>query len=110
MEYDRTLKEKGCYRTFLFTTAQRKEVVPLDAAIVAECCHDNNDDDRASLSAAAAAFTAASVAELRMACTLLFRLKYTKEVLLHPKIDDTGITAIGSMISFTSHEICIQVS
>ena len=32
-EYDRTLREKGAYREFLFSTARYREVVPLDSCI-----------------------------------------------------------------------------
>lgn len=47
--------------------------------------------------------------DLSVACRFLFRLKYVRDVMLHPTIDDPGITAINSMITFTSCEICSQV-
>ena len=84
LEYDRTLSERGNYRDFLFSKARLREVVPLDNEPFAE--------------------------ELRASCTLLFRMRYVRDIMLHPKIDDPGITAIGSMINFTSSEICTLVS
>jgi hypothetical protein len=83
MEYDRTLRDLGNYREFLFTKARYREVVPLDGVPKCE--------------------------EIRSSCTLLFRLRYTRDIMLHPKIDDPGVTAIGSMISFTSAELCSAV-
>jgi hypothetical protein len=48
--------------------------------------------------------------DVRSACKFLFRLKYLKDVMLHPTIDEPGITAINSMIIFTSSEISSRVS
>jgi hypothetical protein len=47
--------------------------------------------------------------EVRLASKFLFRLKYVRDIMLHPTIDDPGITAINSMITFTSGEICSKV-
>lgn len=44
-----------------------------------------------------------------MASKFLYRLKYVRDIMLHPTIDDPGITAINSMITFTSGEICSKV-
>lgn len=49
------------------------------------------------------------VADMRTGCTVLYRLRFVRDIMLHPKIDDPGITAIGSMISFSSSEICTMV-
>lgn len=46
---------------------------------------------------------------MRAGCTVLYRLRFVRDIMLHPKIDDPGITAIGSMISFSSSEICTMV-
>ena len=32
-----------------------------------------------------------------------------KDIMLHPKIDDPDVTALGSMIVFISTEVCTQV-
>jgi hypothetical protein len=88
LEYDRTLRAQGGYRDFMFKQSRYQEVVPLE--------HISGSP--------------AEVAELRSGCTVLYRLRYVRDILLHPKIDDPGITAIGSMISFSSSEICTQVS
>ena len=88
MEYDRTLAQQGRYRDFLFRTARYREVVPLDGALGSP----------------------AEVADMRAGCQVLYRLRHVRDIMLHPKIDDPGITAIGSMISFSSSEICTLVS
>lgn len=49
------------------------------------------------------------VTDMRTGCTVLYRLRFVRDIMLHPKIDDPGITAIGSMISFSSSEICTMV-
>lgn len=87
MEYDRTLRVQGDYRAFMFQQARRWEVVPLERL----------------------GGTPSEVEEVRSGCTVLYRLRYVRDILLHPKIDDPGITAIGSMISFSSAELCTQV-
>lgn len=87
MEYDRTLQEQGNYREFLFRTARYREVVPLESAFD----------------------PVTQVADMRTGCTVLYRLRFVRDIMLHPKIDDPGITAIGSMISFSSSEICTMV-
>lgn len=48
--------------------------------------------------------------DIKATCKFLFRLKYVRDIMLHPTIDDPGITAINSMITFTSGEICVKVS
>jgi hypothetical protein len=88
MEYDKTLREQGAYRDFMFRQCRYREVVPLESSMG----------------------TAAQVEEVRTGCKVLYRLRYVRDIVLHPKIDDPGITAIGSMISFSSSEICTQVS
>lgn len=87
MEYDRTLRVQGDYRAFMFQQARYREVVPLERL----------------------GGTPSEVQEVRSGCTVLYRLRYVRDILLHPKIDDPGITAIGSMISFSSAELCAQV-
>eukprot|EP01032_Pedospumella_encystans_P018134 gene18134-20651_t len=86
-EYDRTLREKGSYREFLFNTARYREVVPLETSIT----------------------DPTQVTEMRTGITMLYRLRFVRDIMLHPKIDDPGITAIGSMISFSSSEICTSM-
>lgn len=77
-EYDKTLKERGQYRHFLFNTSQLREIIHLSE-------------------------------EVKVASKFLYRLKYVRDIMLHPTIDDPGITAINSMITFTSGEICSKV-
>jgi hypothetical protein len=47
--------------------------------------------------------------DVRSTAKFLFRLKYLKEVMLHPAIDEPGITAVNSMIVFTSCEIALKL-
>ncbi len=47
--------------------------------------------------------------EVQQACKFLYRLKYVRDIMLHPTIDDPGVSAINSMITFTSVDICCQV-
>ena len=46
---------------------------------------------------------------LQQAITLLFRLKYLRDVMLRPTIEDTGVSALNSMIAFTTADICSKV-
>ncbi len=78
-EHDHTLRQRPHYREFLFHTATLKEVVP----------HANP--------------------ELTQAMMLLYRLKFVKESVLHPAVDEPGVTTLNSMIAFTSNEICCKV-
>ena len=47
--------------------------------------------------------------EIKAACQFLYRLKYLRDIMLHPTIDDPGVSAINSMITFTSSDIASQV-
>lgn len=47
--------------------------------------------------------------EVHSAAHFLYRLKYLRDILLHPTIDDPGVSAINSMITFTSTEIASSV-
>ncbi len=78
-EYDRSLKERAAYRAFFSQQARMRLVLP-------------------GLSQ-----------EMRSASAFLFRLRYVRDIMLHPTIDEPGVTAINSMITFTSGEICFQV-
>lgn len=78
-EYDHTLASRGQYRDYLFKQATLKEVVP----------HSNP--------------------EIVQAMTVLFRLKYFRDIILHPAVDEPGISALSSMITFSSSEICYKV-
>eukprot|EP01038_Epipyxis_sp_PR26KG_P008950 gene8950-12067_t len=75
-EYDVTLRVKADYRYFLSSVVQFKEVFPLPSE------------------------------EIRFKCKFLFRLKYLRDFMIHPTIDEPGITAVNSMISFATNEIC----
>lgn len=77
-EYDKSLKQRGQYRQFLFQISQMKEIISLSE-------------------------------EIKLASKFLYRLKYVRDIMLHPTIDDPGITAINSMITFTSGEICSKI-
>lgn len=48
-------------------------------------------------------------ADTRSTAKFLFRLRYLKETMLHPTIDEPGLAAIHSMILFTSCEIAAKV-
>lgn len=78
-EYDRALKERGNYRSFLFGTVALKEVTPLPP-------------------------------DLRSTAKLLFRLRYLKDILLHPSVDEPGVLALNSMIVFAAVEIATKVN
>ena len=88
MEYEKALRERAGYRDFMFRTSRYQEVVSFDLCMGSP----------------------AQVADVRSACIALYRLRFVRDIILHPKIDDPGITALGSMISFSSTEICAQVS
>lgn len=47
--------------------------------------------------------------EVSSGSTLLFRLRFVKDIMLHPTIDEPGVMSINSMIAFTSGELCYQV-
>ena len=79
-EYDHTLQSRGQYRDYLFRAAKLKEVVP----------HGNP--------------------EMTQAMTFLFQLKYFRDIILHPAVDEPGISALSSMITFSSSDICFKVS
>jgi hypothetical protein len=40
----------------------------------------------------------------------LSRLRFLKDVMLHPVVDDPAVAALSSMIAFITGEICSQVS
>jgi len=87
MEYEKALRERARYRDFMFRTSRYQEVVSFDLCMGSP----------------------AQVADVRSACIALYRLRFVRDIILHPKIDDPGITALGSMISFSSTEICAQM-
>lgn len=78
-EYDHTLQARGQYREYLFRQATLKEVVP----------HGNP--------------------ELTQSMTFLFRLKYFRDIILHPAVDEPGVSALNSMITFSTSDICYKV-
>lgn len=47
--------------------------------------------------------------DVRSTAKFLFRLRFLKDVMLHPTIDEPGITALNSMIVFTSCEIAAKL-
>jgi hypothetical protein len=47
--------------------------------------------------------------ELKQAATNMYRLRFIKDFILRPAIDETGVTAIISMINFLSAELCNHV-
>lgn len=90
-EYDPALKSGAYYRKFLFETATLQEVVSFDYAGEGSECNEEEGDD------------------LRGGMRLVFRLKYLRDIMLHPTIDEPGVSTINSMIMFTSVEICQKV-
>ena len=40
---------------------------------------------------------------------LLFRLKYLHDIILRPTIEDTGVSALNSMIAYTTTDICTRL-
>lgn len=54
-------------------------------------------------------FVVSLTPEVQSTCRFLYRLKYVRDIMLHPTIDDPGVSAINSMITFTSVDICHQV-
>lgn len=79
MEFDPHLGAPAEHRKFLSGKARLKEVVPLP-------------DE-----------------ELRRLITQLFRLRYLRDYMLRPMLDETGVTALTSMLMFTTAEICSRV-
>ena len=58
---------------------------------------------------APASFSSSEASKLRQNIRLLYRLRYVKDIMIHPKIDDSDVSAISSMIVFISCEISTQV-
>ena len=48
-------------------------------------------------------------ADVRAACRLLFKLKLLRDVMLHPAVDEPGVTALSSMIHFSTSDILYQL-
>ncbi len=48
-------------------------------------------------------------AEINTSLVFLFRLRYIRDIVLHPAVDEPGISTLSSMIAFTSTDICIKV-
>lgn len=79
MEYDPALKEKADFREYLSGQAKFREVIPI------EDLHLKNNIEN------------------------LFRLKYLRDIMLRPSIDESGASALNSMIQFVTNEICTQI-
>jgi len=79
MEYDPQLKAKGNFREFLTKVACFKEAVPL---------RNNN---------------------IRLAIAKLFNLKYLKDIILRPCIDEIGVPALNNLIGQSTNEICTKI-
>ena len=76
MEYDKSLSVRGNYRTFLTSKVKFRSVL------------DHIDP------------------ELKSQSQKLFRLKFLKDYLLRPTIDEVGIGALASLINTTTEIIC----
>jgi len=83
-EYDYTLQRHGDYRAFLREKSQCVEVVSMQQ-------HNWK------------------MFKVQQQAQFLFRLKYLKDIILHPTVDDPYTSALSSMIVFTTSEICAQV-
>jgi hypothetical protein len=79
LEYDPALKCRAEFREFLTSRARHVQVIAIENV------------------------------SLKQAITLLFRLKYLRDVMLRPTIEDTGVSALNSLISFTTADICTKV-
>jgi hypothetical protein len=79
LEYDPALKCRAEFREFLTSRARHVQVIAIENT------------------------------SLKQAITLLFRLKYLRDVMLRPTIEDTGVSALNSLISFTTADICTKV-
>jgi protein phosphatase-4 regulatory subunit 3 len=79
MEFDPLLKSRGDYRVYLTSKVQFRQVVPITNQ------------------------------ELKNSIDTLFRLKFTRDILLRPSFDESGMSALNSMIVFANSDICTQV-
>jgi hypothetical protein len=79
LEYDPALKCRAEFRVFLTSQVRHVQVIAIENVF------------------------------LKQAITLLFRLKYLRDVMLRPTIEDTGVSALNSLISFTTADICTKV-
>jgi hypothetical protein len=48
--------------------------------------------------------------DLQHQSLFLYRLRYVRDIMLHPTVDDPGVSAINSMITFSASDIVVQVS
>lgn len=55
-------------------------------------------------------YKAERIARIRKNCTLLFRLKYFRDQIIHPTIEDPSISALNSTITFKGNEISSEVN
>ena len=79
LEYDPSLRSRGNYRQFLSEQATFKQVIPID-----------NE-------------------ELKKNIEQLFRLRYLRDFMIRPTIDETGVSALNSLIQFSTTFICTQM-
>lgn len=84
MEYDPTLREKGNYEEFLRKSSRCVEVV---------CMQSHSW----------------KMAHVKKQSQFLFRLKFLRDIMLHPAVDEPCVAALSSVIIFTTGEICTQV-
>jgi len=87
LEYDKEVRQPANYREFIFKLSSHREVVS-----IAEHWGSPSAAD-----------------ELRLSMKHLFRLRYLRDVMMHPKIDDIGTTALNSMINFITADICTAI-
>ena len=80
MEFDPLLKTRAEYRAFLTSRARHIEVIPMSSG------------------------------SLKQSIRLLFRLKYLRDVILRPTIEDTGVSALNSMIRYIMHLFCLSIT
>lgn len=83
-EYDPTLQRHGDYRAFLREKSRCVEVVSMQQH-------------------------SWKMFKVQQQVQFLFRLKYLRDIMLHPTVDDPYMSALSSMIVFTTSDICGQV-
>lgn len=76
MEYDRSLRSREPYREFISGKAKLREAFPLPSD------------------------------ELRQQIKKYFQLKFMKDLCIRPLLDEIGISAMNSLLTFTASDIC----
>ena len=135
MEYDPSLATQGDYRLFLSRTARWKSIPPptptpshVNSAAASNNISTDNSAESARMNQSSNGHSAKSGGnylcfysshtdkttrtgggDLDYLSTLLFRLRYLRDWMIRPMLDEVGVTALNSLIMFTTADICDKV-